>query len=64
MTSRTDTPPRRHADGTTYRIKRPCNGCGQKLRDANEAEILAVVEGRTLPDVRHECPNCRSQETR
>lgn len=40
------------------RAKRQCNGCSHLLGDVTEAEIAAAMMGRTLPDVRSECPTC------
>ncbi len=42
----------------TITLQRCCNGCGRELRDVTDAEIDAAIEGRRLPDVRHECPDC------
>ena len=57
--TRTRTPDRRNADGsTTFTLQRCCNGCGEVIGDATEAEIDATVAGLPLPDVRGECPTC------
>ncbi len=42
----------------TIVIQRACNGCGESLRDANEAELDAATMGAALPDVRSEGPVC------
>ncbi|MFC8361099.1 hypothetical protein ACFUIY_14650 [Streptomyces griseorubiginosus] len=56
---RPSTPDRRHADGsTTITMKRACNGCGTRLGDATDEELVAGMNGRPLPDVRRECPTC------
>lgn len=56
---RPSTPDVINSDGsTTITVKRCCNGCGNELGDATQAEITASVEGRPLPDVRGECPAC------
>lgn len=56
---RPDTQPRRNDAGTTTRrVKRACNGCGNTLGDATDAELDAAMAGRELPDVRGECPSC------
>lgn len=47
-------------DGTTARrivVKQCCNGCGVKLGDTTEAEIVASIVGDPI-DVRAECPYC------
>ena len=50
---------RRNEDGsTTIRMKRACNGCGQRLGDVTDAEMARAVNGLPLPDVRRECPAC------
>lgn len=43
---------------TRVTVKRSCNGCGDRLGDATEAEFDAAVAGLPLPDVRDECPRC------
>lgn len=59
--TRPDTPDRHlTSGGTVIRLKRACNGCGQYVGDATEAEIVAVIDGHGLPDVRDECTNCQS----
>ncbi|MFG1659034.1 hypothetical protein ACGFIY_21130 [Micromonospora chersina] len=56
---RTWTPTLPSADGgTTVRAKRYCNGCGNPVGDALEAEVIAAMEGRRLPDVTGECSTC------
>jgi histidine triad (HIT) family protein len=67
MSTRAHTPDERTADedGRTWTrvtVQRCCNGCGQKLGDATDAEIQAGVEGQPLPDVRGECPACQDIE--
>lgn len=58
-TARTNTPDRRNPDGsTTITAKRCCNGCGQHLGDATDAEIEVCEDGHPLPDVRAECDHC------
>lgn len=58
--TRLDTPDRHlSSGGKRIRIKRACNGCGHLLGDATDEEIEATVNGRALPDVRSECPNCK-----
>lgn len=50
------------ADGrkhTTVKMKRACNGCGERLGDITEQEMARSINGLPLPDVRHECPTCR-----
>lgn len=55
------TPDRTNADGsTTITTKRACNGCGQTLGDATDAEMGRAITGLPLPDVRGECPTCGS----
>jgi hypothetical protein len=46
------------AAGAAVRVRRACNGCGNLLGDATDAEIEACVTGRPLPDVRDQCPTC------
>lgn len=48
----------------TVRVQRACNGCGNDLRDVNEAELNAAVAGRQLPDVTGECPTCTPSAAR
>lgn len=60
---RTNTPPQRITrpdGGTSTRIttKRCCNGCGHEVGDVTIREIEAILDGRPLPDVRHECAWC------
>lgn len=62
--TRPDTPDRIRIteDGrkiTTITMKRHCPD-GHQLGDVTPAELQAAVDGRPLPDVRHECPTCRS----
>ena len=58
-TARTNTPDRTNPDGTTtIKLKRACNGCGERLGDITDEEMTAAINGRPLPDVRRECPNC------
>ncbi|MGW4043004.1 hypothetical protein [Streptomyces sp. NPDC004721] len=53
------TPDRVNADGsTTIKMKRACNGCGQRLGDVTDAEMARAVNGLPLPDVRRECLAC------
>lgn len=40
---------------THVRVKRACNGCGDRLGDATLDELDAAVDGLPLPDVRIEC---------
>lgn len=57
MTTRTNTPDRINADGsTTITMKRCCNGCGQSLGDADNRD---VDDNGNLTDVRAECDHCR-----
>lgn len=63
MTERTHTPDRVtvEADGrktTTVTVKQACNGCGQYLGDATDAEIWRAVDGLPAEDVRAECAHC------
>lgn len=56
MSDRTHTPPKPNATGgTTIRVHRCCNGCGRDIGDANDSEILRLMAGQPLPDVRSEC---------
>jgi hypothetical protein len=57
-TMRPDTPPRYEGGKTIVTNKRSCNGCGQVLGDATEAELEAAVNGRPLPDARKDCLHC------
>jgi hypothetical protein len=64
MGPRTNTPDRKTVNDegrtiTTVTVKRACNGCGQYLGDATEAEIWRVVDGLPAEDVRAECAHCR-----
>jgi hypothetical protein len=43
---------------TTITLKRSCNGCGQGLGDATDAEVDRAIAGQPEQDVRGECPNC------
>lgn len=53
------TPERPAADGgRLIRAQRACNGCGEQLGDANDAEIQAAIAGLPMPDVRGECVHC------
>lgn len=45
--------------GLRIKVKRCCNGCGDPLGDPTDEEIAAAIAGASLPDVRHECPNCK-----
>ncbi len=48
-------------DGSTatrMTVQRVCNGCGHDVGDVTDEEMDAVMEGRPLPDVRHECSWC------
>lgn len=38
--------------------KRQCNGCGRRIGDVTDDEVLAVFSGQPLPDVAGECPAC------
>lgn len=59
LLTRTNTPDRTNPDGsTTIKMKRACNGCGERLGDITDEEMTAAINGRPLPDVRRECPNC------
>jgi hypothetical protein len=58
--SRTWTPRRPTSAGTKGTVKRACNGCGSLLGDVTDTEIEAAMGGEPLPDVRHECPNCKT----
>jgi hypothetical protein len=59
MTARTHTPDRANPDGsTTIKMKRACNGCGERLGDVTEEEMARGINGLPLPDVRRECPTC------
>jgi hypothetical protein len=40
-------------------VQRCCNGCGDSIGDANDADLNAAVAGLPLPDVRAECATCR-----
>ena len=54
------TPPSTFPDGSqSITVQRCCNGCGDTLGDVTMAEIECAIDGRPLPDVRMECPNCR-----
>jgi hypothetical protein len=54
------TPEARNPDGSkAITIQRCCNGCGRSLGDVTFTEIQAAIDGRPLPDVRKECPDCR-----
>lgn len=54
------TPLHKNPDGSeTITVQRCCNGCGLSLGDVTLAEIEAAIDGRRLPDVRMECPDCR-----
>jgi hypothetical protein len=57
---RTWTPELPTSTGRRIRVKRACNGCGARLGDIHDAEIEAVMGAEPLPDVRGECPNCRT----
>ncbi|MFF7949095.1 hypothetical protein [Streptomyces griseorubiginosus] len=64
VTPRTNTPDRKTTNNegraiTTVTVKRACNGCGQYLGDATEAEIWRAVDGLPAEDVRTECEHCR-----
>ena len=53
------TPDRTNADGsTTIKMKRACNGCGERLGDVTDDEMARGINGLPLPDVRRECPAC------
>lgn len=54
------TPPRPTSVGTRRTVKRACNGCDRLLGDVYEREIEAAMGGEPLPDVRSECPNCKT----
>jgi hypothetical protein len=55
--TRTHTPDRKNADGsTTIHLKRCCNGCDVQLGDVEDWDIDDRGE---LTDVRGECPNCK-----
>ncbi|MFJ6559920.1 hypothetical protein ACIQMV_08565 [Streptomyces sp. NPDC091412] len=57
MNPRTNTPDRINPDGSrTIRMKRCCNGCGEKLGDVDNRD---VDEHGNLTDVRVECDHCR-----
>ena len=43
---------------TTIKMKRACNGCGQRLGDVTDQEMARAINGLPLPDVRRECPAC------
>jgi hypothetical protein len=43
---------------TTIKMKRACNGCGQRLGDVTDQEMACGINGLPLPDVRKECPTC------
>lgn len=58
---RTWTPPMPSAGGERRTVKRACNGCSGLVGDVRMEEIECAMEGRTLPDVRHECPICRTK---
>lgn len=61
--TRTNTPDRTNADGsTTVTTKRACNGCGTLIGDVTDTEIEAAVYGDDLPDVRNECPVCLTEK--
>jgi hypothetical protein len=54
------TPEVRNPDGSrSITVQRCCNGCGESLGDVTMIEIELAIDGRPLPDVRAECPNCR-----
>ena len=54
------TPHHRNPDGSgTITVQRCCNGCGLSLGDVTLTEIECAIDGRPLPDVRPECPDCR-----
>lgn len=46
--------------GTVTRrtTQRSCNGCGRRLGDITDREVLAALHGVPAPDVRAECPAC------
>lgn len=53
------TPDVRNPDGTTtVRVARHCNGCGESIGDADDADMNAAICAYPLPDVRGECPRC------
>lgn len=57
--TRPRTPDRKNENGsTTVHVQRCCNGCGETIGDATQAELDCAVTGRPLPDMRGECPNC------
>lgn len=43
---------------STIKMKRACNGCGQRLGDVTDQEMARAINGLPLPDVRKECPTC------
>lgn len=53
----------REQRGETIVLQRACNGCGRSLRDVNDLEVDAAMNGKRLPDVRHECPDCSAALT-
>ncbi|MFH9823055.1 hypothetical protein [Streptomyces bobili] len=58
-TTRPSTPDRTNPDGTTtIKMKRACNGCGERLGDITDEEMARAINGLPLPDVRQECPTC------
>ncbi|MDX3634303.1 hypothetical protein PV728_29380 [Streptomyces europaeiscabiei] len=59
MPTRTNTPDRHNPDGTTtFKMKRSCNGCGERLGDVTDDEMARALHGLPRTDVRRECPNC------
>ncbi|MEU6340279.1 DUF4326 domain-containing protein [Streptomyces sp. NPDC046977] len=57
---RPNTPDEKHPEGgTRITMKRCCNGCGERIGDVTDWEmLLAVHYAAPLPDVRDECPTC------
>lgn len=54
------TPPLPTSAGTKCTVKRACNGCGTQIGDVHMSEIEAAMGGEPLPDVRSECPTCKT----
>jgi hypothetical protein len=63
LSTRRRTPDVVNEDGSKrLHVRRSCNGCGNDMGDANDAELDAAVAGHLLPDVRLECGCLPSQD--
>lgn len=55
LSTRIHTPVVKTETGSRITVQRACNGCGESVGDANDAELDAAMAGAPLPDVRLEC---------